>query len=105
MTKEKLIELAISRLNKTKKTDIKISGIKDDGEVIHVIIKYPKSVTDRTFGFVASWFDPNDLRAELSAWMIDFFISDKLRETNPDTVIILRFAFYFWKFGLGNKLF
>ena len=103
MTRVKLAETAILKLNEVKKTDIKIISIKDEGHFVHVIIRYPKSVADQTFGFTTDWFDPRNLHVEGHSWLTGFTVPDKLRRANPDAVVILRIAYYFWRYGLGGR--
>ena len=105
MTKIEIVEEAINSLNRNKHTYIEYDNLRDDGKGgVDVNIKYP-NVDWHNYGFVALWFEANHISYEDYSWMEGFKVSDSLRATNPEAVMILRIAWYFYKTGKDNHLF
>ncbi len=110
MTKVEIVKEAINSLNRNKKAGIKILDIRDDGhEGVDVKLVYPKPIKDwdekdRYYGFTREWFKPEKIALESYSWMEGFEVADALRTINPEAVIILRIAYYFWKHGKIEKV-
>ena len=110
MTHVEIVKAAIDALNRNNKAGIKILDIKDDGkEGVDVKLIYPKPIKywderDKYYGFTKAWFNSEKIDIESFSWMDGFEVPDTLRTTNPEAVVILRIAYYFWKRGKDEKV-
>lgn len=105
MTNVEIVKAAINALNKNKNTNINYDTPKDDGEGgVEVNVKYPQDDW-HLYGFDSPWFTASPIYYEECTWMEGFKVSDELRKTNPEAVMILRIAWYFYKTGRDNELF
>ena len=105
MTHTEIVAEAIKALNKNKSTNIDYDKLEDDdADGVNVYIKYPNAPWHH-YGFVDKWFKAEHISFEDLEWMAGFKVSDTLRVTNPEAVMILRIAWYFYKTGKDNHLF
>lgn len=103
MTHIEIVEEAVSKLNEIKKADLQITNIKDDDKLgVKVTIKYPRINGELYFHFISKWFNASEiLDLSRSPWMDEFTVPDKLK---PEVFIMLRIAYYIWKYGTTKGL-
>ena len=105
MTHVDIVKAAIDALNRNKNVGMWIEDIYDDGHGgVNLRARYPEPIEDwddrdKYYGFTEDWFKSEKIDIESYSWMDGFKVSDKLRATNPEAVMILRIAYYFYKHG------
>ena len=105
MKHTEIVIAAINALNKNKNTNIEYDIPTDnDEDGVDIMIKYPNA-SRQHYGFVAKWFKAEHINFEDCNWMEGFEVPERLRITNPEAVMILRIAWYFYKTGRDDHLF